>query len=86
MILETREGVGAKPLRAKMEGPSKVDLHLISNPWQTRFNVSFHPKDPGTYKLYLMWGDGNDDDSQISGSPFTIKVINKTNSLSWTVP
>lgn len=76
IIIVPGEGSGAGPLRAKMEGPSKADLHLASTPQQT-FEASFCPKDPGTYKLYLMWGDGNDDDSQINGSPFTIKVENK---------
>ncbi len=70
------EGAGAGPLRAKMEGPSSADLHLASTPQQT-FEASFCPKDPGSYKLYLMWGDGDGDDSQINGSPFTIDVKSK---------
>ena len=67
------EGAGAGPLRAKMEGPSKADLHLQSTPEQT-FEASLCPKEPGEYKLYFMWGDGDDEESQIAGSPFTIKV------------
>ena len=70
------EGAGAGPLRAKMEGPSKADLHLMSTPQQS-FEASFCPKDVGTYKLHLLWGDGDDEDSQINGSPFTIKVESK---------
>lgn len=67
------EGAGAGPLRAKMEGPAKADLHLQATPEQT-FEASFCPKEWGEYKLYFMWGDGDDDSSQIAGSPFTIKV------------
>ena len=67
------DGAGAGPLRAKMEGPSKADLHLQATPQQT-FEASFCPKDTGEYKLYFMWGDGDDDKCQIAGSPFTIKV------------
>lgn len=71
-----QEGAGAGPLRAKMEGPSKADLHLQATQ-QSTFEASFCPKDPGQYKLYFMWGDGDDDISQISGSPFTITVEKK---------
>lgn len=76
IIIVPGDGAGAGPLRAKMEGPSKADLHLTSTPQQT-FEASFCPKDTGTYKLYLMWGDGDDDTAQINGSPFSIKVESK---------
>ena len=70
------DGAGAGPLRAKMEGPSKADLHLTSTP-EGSFEASFCPKDPGNYKLYLMWGEGDDEAAQINGSPFTVKVESK---------
>jgi filamin len=76
IIITPGEGSGAGPLRAKMEGPSKADLHLQVTPEQ-KFEASFCPKDHGEYKLYFMWGDGDDDKSQIEGSPFTIKVYKK---------
>lgn len=67
------ENAGAGPLRAKLEGPGKADLTLSSNT-STSFLVSFIPKEYGTYKLYLTWGDGEGDEAQISGSPFSIRV------------
>ena len=76
IIITPLEGAGAGPLRAKMEGPAKADLHLQATPEST-FEASFCPKESGEYKLYFMWGDGDDDAAQILGSPFTIKVENK---------
>lgn len=70
------DGAGAGPLRAKMEGPAKADLHLQTTPNQC-FEASFCPKEPGEYKLYFMWGDGDDAEAQIAGSPFSIKVEKK---------
>ena len=71
ILVEPKEGAGAGPLRAKLEGPTKADLQLTANPNGTML-VSFIPKDSGHYTMHLLWGDGDDD--QISGSPFTIKV------------
>lgn len=73
ILVEPQEGAGAGPLRAKLEGPTKADLQLTANPNGTML-VSFIPKDSGHYSLYLLWGEGEDDASQIAGSPFTIKV------------
>ena len=66
-----KEGAGPGPMRAKLEGPAKADLELSSNNDGTML-VSFQAKEAGTYKLHLLWGDG--DDSGICGSPFTIKA------------
>ena len=66
------EKAGAGPLRAKMEGPAKLDLQLSASQ-QGTFMASFVPKEPGSYKLMFMWGPG-DDPPQISGSPFTVNV------------
>ena len=72
IVVTPKEGAGAGPMRAKLEGPSKADLQLSSNQDGTML-VSFLAKNVGTYKLYLLWGEG--EDSDICGSPFTIKVI-----------
>lgn len=70
------DGAGAGPLRAKLEGPTKAELQLTNNGDGTLL-VSFIPKDAGDYKLHLLWGDGDDEDSEINGSPFCIKVSSK---------
>lgn len=67
-------GAGPGPLRAKLEGPTRGALELSNNQDGTML-VSFVPKDPGDYKLHLLWGENTDDPkSEINGSPFTIKV------------
>ena len=71
LVVTSKEGAGPGPMRAKLEGPAKADLQLSNNQDGTML-VSFLAKDPGTYKLYLLWGEG--EDSDICGSPFTIKV------------
>ena len=71
VLVEPKEGSGAGPLRAKLEGPAKADLQLSANQNGTML-VSFIPKDSGHYTMHLLWGEGDDD--QINGSPFTIKV------------
>ena len=69
-----QEGAGPGPLRAKLEGPTKGALELSNNQDGTML-VSFVPKDPGLYKLHLLWGENTEDpQSEINGSPFTIKV------------
>ena len=69
-----QEGAGPGPLRAKLEGPSKGALELSNNQDGTML-VSFVPKDPGDYKLHLLWGEDTESpQSEISGSPFIIKV------------
>lgn len=69
-----QEGAGPGPLRAKLEGPTKGALELSNNSDGTML-VSFVPKDPGDYKLHLLWGENTEDPtSEINGSPFTIKV------------
>ena len=73
ITVEPKEGAGAGPLRAKLEGPAKADLQLTANQDGSML-VSFIPKDSGHYSLHLLWGDGEDDVCQINGSPFTIKV------------
>ncbi len=73
ILVETSEGAGPGPLRAKLEGPAKAELQLSNNGDGTML-VSFVPKDAGTYKLHLLWGDVDDDDNEITGSPFSIKV------------
>lgn len=65
-----KEGCGAGPLSAKLEGPTKADLQLTANPDGT-MTVSFVPKDSGHYTLHLLWGG---EEAEINGSPFTIKV------------
>lgn len=67
------EGAGPGPLRAKLEGPTKADLQLTNNGDGTML-VSFIPKDAGSYSLHLLWGDAEDPNSEISGSPFLINV------------
>lgn len=67
------EGAGPGPLRAKLEGPAKAELQLSNNGDGTML-VSFVAKDPGDYNLHLLWGDADADDSEISGSPFLIRV------------
>lgn len=70
------EGAGPGPLRAKLEGPSKGALELSNNQDGTML-VSFVPKDPGDYKLHLLWGENTEDPaSEIHDSPFSIKVTN----------
>ena len=71
--VEPKEGAGAGPLRAKLEGPSKADLQLSRNEDGTML-VSFIPKDHGSYKLHLLWGDDEAAENEIYGSPFLIKV------------
>ncbi len=73
IMVEPKDGAGAGPLRAKLEGPSKADLQLTANQDGSML-VSFIPKDSGHYTLHLLWGEGEDDECQINGSPFTIKV------------
>lgn len=73
ITIDAKEGAGAGPLRAKLEGPSKADLQLSRDESGTII-VSFIPKDAGTYKLHLLWGDEEGEDSEINGSPFSIKV------------
>lgn len=73
ITVEPKEGAGAGPLRAKLEGPAKADLQLTANPNGTML-VSFIPKDSGHYNLHLLWGDGEGEESEINGSPFLIKV------------
>ncbi len=73
ILVEPKEGAGAGPLSAKLEGPTKADLQLTANQDGTML-VSFVPKDDGHYNLHLLWGGGEDDDSEINGSPFLIKV------------
>lgn len=69
-----QQGAGPGPLRAKLEGPTKGALELSNNEDGTML-VSFVPKDPGEYKLHLLWGENTDDpNSEINGSPFTINV------------
>lgn len=75
ILVQPREGAGPGPLRAKLQGPSKADLQLTNNQDGTML-VSFVTKDPGTYSLHLLWGDGEDEEHEISGSPFSIKVEN----------
>ena len=69
------DGAGPGPLRAKLEGPSKGALEL-SNSQDGTMLVSFVPKDPGDYKLHLLWGDKDDESAEIHGSPFSISVTN----------
>ena len=71
IVVTPKEGAGPGPMRAKLEGPAKADLQLSSNQDGTML-VSFLAKEAGTYKLYLLWGEG--EDSDICGSPFAIKV------------
>lgn len=69
-----QSGSGPGPLRAKLEGPTKAALELSNNEDGTML-VSFMPKDPGEYKLHLLWGEDTENPkSEINGSPFTIKV------------
>ena len=68
-----KEGAGAGPLRAKLEGPTKADLQLEANPDGTML-VSFIPKDTGHYNLHLLWGEGEDESNEINNSPFLVKV------------
>lgn len=70
-----KSGAGAGPLRAKLSGPSKAELELAMNPDNT-MTVSFIPKDAGEYKLHLLWGDGEEEENEIRGSPFSVKVSN----------
>lgn len=72
IVVTPKEGAGAGPLRAKLEGPAKADLQLTAS--EGTMLVSFIPKDPGHYSLHLLWGEGEDESEEISGSPFTIKV------------
>ena len=67
-----KQGSGAGPLRAKLEGPAKVELQLSAGEDGT-FLVSFVPKEHGSYRLHLLWG-GEEDDCEIKGSPFPIDV------------
>ena len=67
------EGAGPGPLRAKLEGPTKADLQLTANEDGTML-VSFVPKEHGGYRLHLLWGDGEDEENEISGSPFKVQV------------
>ena len=73
ITITPREGSGAGPLRAKLEGPTKADLQLTANQDGTML-VSFVPKDSGHYNLHLLWGEGEDEANEINGSPFLIKV------------
>lgn len=73
IVITPKEGAGAGPLRAKLEGPTKADLQLTANPDGTML-VSFVPKDSGHYSLHLLWGEGEDDINEINGSPFLVKV------------
>lgn len=73
LVITAKEGAGAGPLRAKLEGPAKADLQLSVNP-EGGFMVSFIPKEPGHYNLHLLWGDGDEEADEINGSPFLIKV------------
>ncbi len=73
IVITPKEGAGAGPLRAKLEGPTKADLQLTANPDGTML-VSFVPKDSGHYNLHLLWGEGEDEANEINGSPFLIKV------------
>ena len=68
-----KEGAGAGPLRAKLEGLTKADLKMKANPDDTIL-VSFIPKDTGHYNLHLLWGEGEDESNEINGSPFLVKV------------
>ena len=68
-----QDGAGPGPLRAKLEGPTRGALELSNNQDGTIL-VSFLPTDPGQYKLHLLWGDAEDPNSEINGSPFTINV------------
>ncbi len=72
MTVTPKEGSGAGPLRAKMEGPAKADLQLSAGEGGC-FLVSFIPKEHGSYRLHLLWG-GEEDDCEINGSPFSIEV------------
>lgn len=72
ITVEPKEGSGAGPLRAKLEGPAKAELQLSTGESGT-FLVSFVPKEHGSYRLHLLWG-GEDDDCGINGSPFAIEV------------
>ena len=72
ITVEPKAGSGAGPLRAKLEGPANAELQLSVGE-EGRFLVSFVPKDHGSYRLHLLWG-GEDDDCEISGSPFPIEV------------
>lgn len=74
ITVQPKEGSGAGPLRAKLEGPAKADLQLSVGEKGT-FLVSFIPKDHGSYRLHLLWG-GEEDDCEINGSPFPIEVKN----------
>lgn len=74
IVVTPREGAGAGPLRAKLEGPTKADLQLTANPDDGTMMVSFVPKDSGHYTLHLLWGDGEEEANEINGSPFLIKV------------
>ena len=73
IMVRPGEGAGPGPLRAKLEGPSRAELQLTNNGDGTML-VSFVPKDAGSYNLHLLWGDAEDPDSEISGSPFSITV------------
>lgn len=73
IVITPKEGAGAGPLRAKLEGPTKADLQLTANPDGTMM-VSFVPKDSGHYNLHLLWGEGEEEADEINGSPFLIKV------------
>ena len=75
LLVQPGEGAGPGPLRAKLQGPSKADLQLTNNQDGTML-VSFVTKDAGSYSLHLLWGDGEDEEYEISGSPFSIKVVN----------
>jgi filamin len=68
-----KEGAGAGPLRAKLEGPAKADLQLMANPDGTML-VSFIPKESGHYNLHLLWGEGEEEGDEINESPFLVKV------------
>lgn len=68
-----KEGAGAGPLRAKLEGPTKADLQLMANADGTML-VSFIPKESGHYSLHLLWGEGEEECNEINGSPFLVKV------------
>ena len=74
ITVSPKEGAGAGPLRAKLEGPTKADLQLTANPEDGTMLVSFVPKDSGHYTLHLLWGPDEDESNEIKDSPFTIKV------------
>ncbi len=73
ILVEPGPSAGPGPLRAKLEGPAKAELQLSNNGDGTML-VSFVPKDHGNYKLHLLWGDVEDEDNEINGSPFSISV------------